>query len=301
MSGPAAVAALPTRVDPRGTEPLHRLFDGVDRAVASARGGLPDDLAQHYDGDLWIPLRETRPTVVANFVETLDGVVAMGADGTTGGGEVSGFSPTDRFVMGLLRAMADVVLVGAATVRNSPRAAWTPDGVFPGAGKSFASLRSSLGLEAVPTTLIATSSGDLDPGLPVFEERTSPIVIAAPPRGVERLRRQRFSANVAIEPIAQEDPLAMTDLIGLAGRLGARVVVSEAGPHLAASLVAAGRIDELFITLAPQLAGRGGGAHRLGMIEGTALWPVQPRWGHLASARRAGDHLFLRYQFEEST
>lgn len=71
-------------------------------------------------------LRNDRPTVIANFVSTVDGVVAFDVIGSSGGGEISGFFAADRFVMGLLRAMADVVLVGAGTVRAAPTHEWTP-------------------------------------------------------------------------------------------------------------------------------------------------------------------------------
>lgn len=302
MAAPAA--PLPTKTDPRGTEPIVRLFDMPPDLLAATRGGLGGELggelADRYDGDLRIPLRPDRPTVIANFVETLDGIVAMDAHGATGGGEVSGFSPTDRFVMGLLRALADVVLVGASTIRSSGRATWTPGGVFPDAARAYAALRAELGLAAAPTILIATSSGDLDPGLPVFQARDVPIVIAAPLVVAGRLSRQAFGANVTVEPTGADGPEMLPALVDIAWRLGARVILSEAGPHLFAALVGAGLVDELFVTVSPQLAGRANGSGRLAMVEGAALWPTQPRWARLRSVRRAGDHLFQRYQFEES-
>lgn len=292
---------LPSRARPRGAASIERLFDDTSRAGGRARGGIGRELARRYDGDLWIPLHEDRPTIVANFVETIDGVVAMDDHGLTGGGEVSGFSPTDRFVMGLLRALADVVLVGSATIRSSGRVSWTPAGVFPQAADLYAALRTELGLAVAPTTVIATASGNLDPALPVFAERRVSIVIAAPHEAARGLRRKRFASNVSVEEIDAEGPDDAQGLVDVARRLGARVVVSEAGPHLSASLFAAGVVDELFVTLAPQLAGRGDGASRLAMLEGRALWPGHPRWARLAAVRRAGDHLFLRYQFEEAT
>lgn len=300
MSAPPTAPALPARSEPRGTEPLVRLFDMPPDPRLPSRGGLSGELAERYDGDLRIALRPDRPTVIANFVETLDGVVAMDARGATGGGQVSGFSPTDRFVMGLLRALADVVLVGASTIRSSGRVTWTPGGIFPDAERAYLELRAELGLAPAPTTLIATSSGGLDPGMPVFMEVTAPIVIAAPTPAAERLRAQAFGSNVSIEAVGAEGLAALRSTLGLARRLGARVVLSEAGPHLFASLAAANLVDELFVTLAPQLAGRADGTGRLAMVEGASLWPADPRWARLWSVRRAGDHLFQRYLFEET-
>jgi riboflavin biosynthesis pyrimidine reductase len=294
------IAALPTRADPRGDEPLATLLEAPLGRWTNARGGLTPALGARYDGDLRIPLHPGRPTVVANFAETLDGVVAMDGHGRTGGGEISGFSPTDRFVMGLLRALADVVLVGGAVARRSRNVARTPGAVAPDAASAFAELRESLGLPPHPTTLILTASGDLDPTLPGFAGRDAPVVIAAPGAVATRLGRARFGRNVTVEALPSDDPEAgPAAAVDLAEQLGAQLVVSEAGPRMLGDLLAFGDVDELFLTLAPQLAGRGPAADRLGLVEGTALWPGLPTWARLASVRRGGDHLYLRYQLEE--
>ena len=68
---------------------------------------------------------------IVNFVSTFDGVVALDRVGASGGREISGGFEPDRFVMGLLRASADAVLVGAGTVRASGTRAWTPGRVHP--------------------------------------------------------------------------------------------------------------------------------------------------------------------------
>ena len=60
-------------------------------------------------------------------------------------------------------------------------------------------------------------------------------------------------------------------------------------------LVDADLLDELFLTIAPQLAGRGSG-ERLGLVEGIGLEPPEARWQALTSVRRSRDHLFLRYR-----
>src|SRR5205085_856490 len=109
---------------------------------------------------LRIPLRTDRPTVIANFVETIDGAVALDRIGSTGGGDVSGFSPTDRFVMGLLRALADVVLMGAGTARTSGGGGWTPGSVHPECAAAYRTLRRRLGLTQEPSTMIVTATGN---------------------------------------------------------------------------------------------------------------------------------------------
>ena len=80
---------------------------------------FPIDLAALY-GPLRLPRPKARPYVVGNFVTTLDGVVSLNTPGRAGGGEISGFNQHDHMVMGMLRAVADAVIVGVGTLRASP-------------------------------------------------------------------------------------------------------------------------------------------------------------------------------------
>jgi riboflavin biosynthesis pyrimidine reductase len=80
---------------------------------------------------------------------------------------------------------------------------------------------------------------------------------------------------------------------------GARLALCEGGPHLFGQLLQAHLIDELFLTLAPQVIGRDETARRLSLVEGVSFGARgEGRWASLASVRRAGDDLFLRYRFE---
>ena len=126
------------------------------RAVASSRPGC----ALATTASCGSRCGRDRPTVIANFVSTLDGVVAFDTEGASGGGEISGFFEPDRFVMGLLRAMADVVLVGAGTVRAAPTHEWTARHVQRASADAFALWRRRLGITtAQPTTVVVTASG----------------------------------------------------------------------------------------------------------------------------------------------
>jgi riboflavin biosynthesis pyrimidine reductase len=58
-------------------------------------------------------------------------------------------------------------------------------------------------------------------------------------------------------------------------------------------------LDELFLTVAPQIVGHGSG-DRLGLVEGIALPPSDAPWFELASVRRSADHLFIRYHAKEA-
>src|SRR5947209_19137877 len=120
--------------------PLESLFDMErDRDLP-----LPPDLAPLY-GRLAFPLHPGRTHIVGNFVTTLDGVVTLNEPGHASGGDISGFNRHDQMVMGLLRAVADAVIVGAGTLRSVPQHRWTAQYIYPSQADAYQQLRTSLG------------------------------------------------------------------------------------------------------------------------------------------------------------
>ncbi len=272
--------------------PLELAWDAVDPA-ASSRGGLPDSLRARYGGDLFVALHPARPIVIANFVSTIDGVVAFDREGRTGGGEVSGYSEPDRFVMALLRALADVVIVGAGTVRAGGGEPWTPAGIHPETAVETAAWRAALGLAPHPTTVVLTRGGELDVSVPGLSAPDMPVMVLTTPAGSRRIAPQARAGLVVAETGSDVvDPSAVLDLVSA---IGGRVALCEGGPHVLGEFVRARLVDELFLTLSPRLAGRDPRSPRLGLVEGSAFGPYDAPWLGLRSARRAGDHLFLRY------
>ena len=79
-------------------------------------------------------------------------------------------------------------------------------------------------------------------------------------------------------------------------RLARRILV-EGGPRLLGDFYAERLIDEQFLTLAPQIAGRAADDRRLSLVMGQTFAPDDARWGSLADLRRGGSHLYLRYSF----
>src|ERR1700710_2925509 len=112
----------------------------LDEEAGLPQLALPAELHTLYGGGIGFE----GPRVFANFVETIDGVVAM-PDIERSNAIVSDESEADRFVMGLLRALADVVLVGSATMLASPKGTWRADRVYAPAADAFAELRARLG------------------------------------------------------------------------------------------------------------------------------------------------------------
>jgi riboflavin biosynthesis pyrimidine reductase len=282
---------------PAGPTALRELLPEPLETIAHGRGRpMPWALAARYGGDLVMPLRTDRPTVVANFVSTIDGVVAFDTDESSGGGEVSGSHEPDRFVMGLLRALADVVVVGAGTVRAAPDHAWTAAHVHPACADIFAAWRERLGLTARhPTTIVVTAGGDLPREHPGLRDASIPVTVVTTVTGARRVRELDFGPNLEIRVAGDAGQVSPQDVLAAADEVGARVVLCEGGPRLLGHVMAAGLLDELFLTIAPQFAGRTHTTPRPGLIEGVAFPVAAAPWARLRSVRASADHLFLRY------
>jgi riboflavin biosynthesis pyrimidine reductase len=254
--------------------------------------------ASFMGGSLRVPLHPDRPTVVANFVETLDGVISFGDPGASGGSAVSGGFGPDRRLMGVLRTMADAVMLGAGTVRRAHDEEWTPRDVDPELAHESERVRREMGLAPQPTTVVVSGSGDLDLGQRGLVSPDVPVVVGTTAAGAERLRAAPESERVRVVALGDRG-VSIRGLLDELWRSGQRLVLCEGGPHLVASLLEAGLLDELFLTLAPQAAGRSSEHRRLGLVEGVTFSVGQAPWASLVSVRRAGSHLFLRYRFDQ--
>jgi riboflavin biosynthesis pyrimidine reductase len=245
---------------------------------------LPDDLRAFYAGELGF--REQ--CVYANFVETLDGVVAI-PELERSNALVADESEDDKFLMGLLRAFADVVLIGTGTLLASPKGRWRPAGVYPPGKDAFAELRKRLGKPEQPAVAVVTTGASLDVTHPVL----AAAVVLTTARGAAKLE----GAVPNVIAVNDGDLVDLRAALELLRGRGHSLVLSEAGPTTFGELLAQGLVDELFLTVSPVLAGRLASRRRLGLVEGVELLPqacVSPR---LLSLRRAGEHLFVRYRF----
>jgi riboflavin biosynthesis pyrimidine reductase len=252
-------------------------------------GGLPEyslpvDL-KHLYGRLGFADR----VVYANFVSSIDGVVTLGAN-PSAGSVISGKSPADRFVMGLLRACADAVVLGAGTLRATPGHLWTPAHVYPALATEFTALRSALGRSSEPALVVLTGSGELDFSHPALV-RGAIVMTTAP--GAKKIG-SRLPDSCELVVLGKGKRLDVGKVVGELRERGLDVLLSEAGPHVTGQLVGEGLLDEVFLTVSPVLAGRDK-EKRFGMVEGIELLPAKGAWSKLLSARRSGDYLFLRY------
>lgn len=209
-----------------------------------------------------LPNRE-RPYLALNMVVTVDGRAAIG------GTAIGIGSDRDKRLMRELRAEADVVLHGAGTVRADPLSARVP--------ADLVHQRTARGLSEQPLGAIITASGNLPAQHPYYQSATRIYITSE--RAV-----QISSQNVEVCRVR-----TVTEAIEDLGARGARRILCEGGPTLNAALFEARLVDELFVTVAPKLAG---GDDPLTLIRGGHF----PRIAlELRSLNEIEGELFLRY------
>lgn len=216
---------------------------------------LPAGLARLYPGSLGLPEK----CIYANFVETFDGVVALPLVPRSNR-IVADESEADLFVMALLRACADAVIVGSHTLLASPKNRWTAASAYPAAAGDFAELRRRLRLREEPEVVVLSRNREIE-----SEALGDRLVV-------------RSDVNDAVSELRKR---------------GRRRILCEGGPTLFGSMLADGVVDELFLTVSPVAGGAG-----LRLIEGRSLLPDTRLAATLSGVRRHGSHLFLRYVFE---
>jgi 5-amino-6-(5-phosphoribosylamino)uracil reductase len=225
-------------------------------------------------------LPQGRPWVTVNMVTSVDGAVSVG--GVSGGLQV----PGDGEVFGALRSMADAVLVGAGTVRAEN---YGPVQVR----DEYRNDRAGRHQTPVPRLVVVTNRGDLPGDLRLFDPAqwaglTPPLVLTTAV-GAEALAAVADHCEIRVTGEHEVDLGAA--LAGLRAD-GVDVVVCEGGPQLNASLMEAGLLDELCVTLSPLVAA--GTAGRIVAGDSNRDGPVAVRLGHLLEH---GGALFARWCF----
>jgi riboflavin biosynthesis pyrimidine reductase len=268
-------------------EPLRLLYELPSEALLD----LPDELRQLYGGEIGF----RNPSLITNFVSTIDGVVAIPGlrqSNTL----ISDGNDADRFVLGLLRACADAVLVGSGTMLASPNTLWSAERAYPPAAAAYAELRRRHGRAPQPEIAIVTASGLIDVAHPVLKEGA---LVLTTEHGAAKLgNRLPGSSQTMVLPGSEGVDLGAA--VSVLHERGNELILSEGGPTLFGSLLAAGLVDELFLTISPLLAGRSHNA-RSSLVEGTELLPSYRLRNRLLAVRSHGDHLFLRYGLEPRT
>ena len=235
---------------------------------------LDDPLAAYVDVDRSSPRGPC--WVMANMVGGLDGSAAIG-------GRVSALSTApDAALFTAMRTVADVVLVGAETVRCEGYGPLT----LP---RHRAETRRAEGRPAAPRLAVVSRSLDLDWGGRAFADpklEGRAVVVTCEAADPDRVKRATEVADVIV---AGDDFVRPKLALEALAERGHRVVLNEGGPRLLGELVAGGHLDELCLTIAPLMGGD--------LLPVSVAPPGAPVVGlSLRHVLRDGDTLFLRYE-----
>jgi riboflavin-specific deaminase-like protein len=213
-----------------------------------------------------------RPYVIANMVTTADGRAALG------GRTKALSSDADRELFHRLREQVDAVMAGVATIAIENYGPLVRDPVR-------RERRRAAGLEEVPLAVTASRSLELPVQAPLFADPESRVVVLT-----NSTREAPSAPGVVVERQTGEVLDLSLGLATLRERYGVRALLMEGGPTLLAAMIEGGLVDELFLSLAPVLAGATG---EPSILEG----PVgEPLGMGLLSMLHDDGHLFLRYR-----
>ena len=250
-----------------------------------------------------------RPWIYSNFVQTLDGIASLR------GKYASGFhisqSEDDRWLMDLLRAHADGILMGIGTLVEETEMASSRGPVFRIMDDQCRDLRRVLG-RGRERNIFVTSGRTIDlSAYRVFDgEHVEPIVMTTRD-GEEKLRKSnpdlKARVIVAGDSMLVDLPLAMRRL---REELGVRWLLCEGGPTLYGHMTRAGLMDEKFVTVSPVEVGlrippdqepsTSEAAHppvyRPTVFDAPGFTKDNAPWWRWMSCRKAGDHQFSRYR-----
>src|SRR5580704_11064082 len=214
------------------------------------------------------------PWLRANMVSSADGAAMLG-------GLTSGLSSqADRRLFALLRTLADVIVVGAGTVRAEKYKPVRQHELWP-------DLRP--GRTPTPPIAVVTARLDLDPSSPVIDmapPSARTIVITAAQAPADRRAALEERAEVIV---AGQEAVDLKAAVAALAQRGHRRMLTEGGPRLLAQIAAAGLLDELCLTIGPLLAGPG--ADRI--LAGQQPASAQPLT--LAHVLEDNGFLFCRY------
>jgi riboflavin biosynthesis pyrimidine reductase len=277
-----------------------------------AEDGSVEDPAYQPYGNLNFPnAPEDRPWIYSNFVQSLDGITTLLGEYASGG-HISQ-SADDRWLMDLLRAHADGLLMGMNTLREEQRARGPESRgiVFRVADPKLRELRTRLG-KGRERNIFITRGMDLDLSRhKVFDGDVVDAVVLTSPAGAERLGAQGTHPHVAIVAAGEGKELDLSGaIVKLRQELGIQYLLCEGGPTLYGNLARADLIDEKFMTVAPVETGQVVPPEQERIREEQTI-PVllRPtvfggpgfthdrvtRWRWM-SCRKAGDHQFNRYR-----
>jgi len=274
---------------------FHLLYEDEQNAGA----GLPSHFQAIYGGDWRLPENDGQPYVYSNFATSHDGRCSYKLPGYMGGGPISGNDLRDVWLMGLLRARADCVMVGDGTLRAEPEHLWTAGFIYGKEKEAFAALRREERRERFPLHVFLSLEGNFSWDEEVFRHEEIPKVIATTKAGRERIDKTK-PENLAVDLISEwTHSVAIGELLTiLRSRYHLHTILCEGGPGAYGQCLREGVVTEEFLTECPTIVGNDAPESlRPGLIESAAFTPQNAPRTSLVSLRRCGDHLYKRYRY----
>jgi riboflavin biosynthesis pyrimidine reductase len=280
------------------------LFDGAEE------GALQHPAYTPY-GKLGFPQPPPeRPWIISNFVQTLDGITSWKGEHALGS-DISR-SAEDRWLMDLLRAHADAVLLGSKTlaVEKTVLGSSSRGATYRIEDPELRDLRSRLGRRRETIILVTGSAGLNLSDYAVFDgDRVNAVILTAAAGAAKLAPQLAMHPHVRLLVAGDSNVVDLPAAMRLLTReLGIRLLLCEGGPTLYGYMSRAGLIDEKFLTISPVEAGQIiPEEQEVGMLEGPArlrpttfsapgFTPERAPWWTWLSCRRVGDHEFNRYR-----
>jgi riboflavin biosynthesis pyrimidine reductase len=252
-----------------------------------------------------------RPWIYTNFVQSVDGIVSLLGKHASGA-EISQ-SSADRWLMDLLRAHADGVLMGMSTLRveQLSRSPGNRGIVFQVVEPELLRLRENLG-KGRQRNIFVTRATDLDLSeWKVFDGDVVDAAIVTSPAGAERLRARGTHPHVTVIAAGTGESVDLpTATRELRQKLGIRYLLCEGGPTLYGTLARADLVDEKFVTISPVEVGQVVPPEQERLPSESEISPLlrpttfggpgftketMTHWTWV-SCRKSGDHQFNRYR-----
>jgi riboflavin-specific deaminase-like protein len=260
-AGPGAAVKL-RRLLPHGSPTsVERLLDELDLAERAAT------------------MPSSRPYLLLNMVSTADGRATLAGRSGAIGGEA------DKELFHGLRTVVDAVMAGAGTVRAERYRRLVRD-------ERHREIRRERGLEEEPLACIVSGRLALDSEIPLLSDPGAHVAVVTTSKAS---LPQECRAQIEYVRATREGLLDLPGaLCELRERFAIHTLLCEGGPHLNSHLLAAGLVDELFLSLAPTLAGGDAMSETLRILSGPELDP--PVTLELLGALEHDSHIFLRYR-----
>jgi riboflavin biosynthesis pyrimidine reductase len=247
------------------------------------------------------------PWVYSNFVQSLDGIVSL--KGKQAGGAAISQSQEDRWLMDLLRAHADSVMVGVNTLREETVHGNRERGpVFRIMAPECRELRKALG-RGRERNIVVTGAASLDlSAYRIFDGEFVDAIVVTTRKGAERLAERKAHPHVRVLACGEDQFVDLPEMARkLRSEFGIEHLLCEGGPTLYGYLAKARLIDEKFVTVSPVEVGQlvppeqEGAAQERGTSRPTTFCAPgfvasDAPWWQWMSCRRVGNHQFSRYR-----